>query len=345
MIKAENAILTFELQRPPHPIYQTPVTELPKVSNPSVLIYLPSLLLGRANRPMLPSSQKPKPMSPRSIRRAAERRQQKLLKKQNREGALAAAPSAESATDEIAADLDREFPELALPAPPKPVSELRLAANRANAQLSTGPTSPQGKSKSSLNAVKTALTGRTVLLSTDDAAAYEQHLRNYDKEFQPATPREYDLVQSIADTSWRLQRIPALELAIYAHGRIQFASQFDNHEPALRPGLIELHTFMAYEKQLRNLQLQDARLHRRREKDMAELRQLQQERNRRERQELEAAAKLYTAAKHNKKPFNPADFGFEFSTEDVEAYLEGVRAAQLLKTSLQTVPAAAGGHA
>ena len=49
----------------------------------------------------------------------------------------------------------------------------RLAANRANAQLSTGPTSLAGKAKSSLNAVKTGLTGRTVLLPTEDAVLYE----------------------------------------------------------------------------------------------------------------------------------------------------------------------------
>jgi len=41
----------------------------------------------------------------------------------------------------------------------------QITANQKNAQLSTGPTSPDGKAKSSLNAVKTGLTGRTVLLT------------------------------------------------------------------------------------------------------------------------------------------------------------------------------------
>lgn len=50
--------------------------------------------------------------------------------------------------------------------PKTTVSERRLAANRANTQLSTGPRTPEGKAKSSLNAVKTGLAGRTVLLST-----------------------------------------------------------------------------------------------------------------------------------------------------------------------------------
>ena len=205
------------------------------------------------------------------------------------------------------------------------MTDRQLAANRANAQLSTGPTSPAGKAKASLNAVKTALTGRTVLLSTDDAAEYERHVRAYQDDLKPVGQRESDLVQSIADSSWRLARIPGLEMAIYAQGRIQFAESFNEHDASLRPGLIELHTFLAFEKQLRNLQLQEARLHRRREKDMAELRGLQEERRQEiEKQRLEvldAAAREFAIARHDKRPFDPAEHGFEFSIDDIKDHL------------------------
>ena len=52
----------------------------------------------------------------------------------------------------------------------------QIEANRKNAQHSTGPKSPETKAKCSLNALKTGLTGRTVLLPADDTAAYQQHL-------------------------------------------------------------------------------------------------------------------------------------------------------------------------
>ncbi|MBV8807686.1 MAG: hypothetical protein JO033_03345 [Acidobacteriaceae bacterium] len=52
-------------------------------------------------------------------------------------------------------------------------TDAQIPANKKNAQLSTGPTSQTGKAKSSLNAVKTGLTSRTVLLPSDDAALYE----------------------------------------------------------------------------------------------------------------------------------------------------------------------------
>ena len=217
---------------------------------------------------------------------------------------------------------------------PKPISEAQLTANRQNAQLSTGPTSDNGRLKSSLNAIKTALTGRTVLLASDDAALYEQHVLAYTKELRPLTQRERDLAQSIADTAWRLKRIPALEMAIYAQGRVEFAEAFNDHEPSARPGLIELKTFLTYEKQLRNLQLQEARLSSRYRKDTAELRQIQADRDQREQIDLDTAAKLYTAAKHDGKPFDPEENGFEFSIDDIEAYLEGVRAANLTKIAV-----------
>jgi hypothetical protein len=170
---------------------------------------------------------------------------------------------------------------------------------------------------------------------TDDACAYEDHVTDLFKELRPMGARECALVQLLADNAWRLDRVFALEMGIYALGRTQLADHFSDEDPALQPNLIEVHTFLTYEKQLRNLQLQFGRLCRQREKDTAELSQLQQERIKHEKQELETAAKLYTAAKHDRKPFDPAEFGLDCSLEDVECYLNGVRAANLLNATLK----------
>ena len=79
-------------------------------------------------------------------------------------------------------------------------SAKQLAANRANAQLSSGPATPEGKAKVSHNALKTGLTGRTVLLPTDDVAAYQAHLERTFQHFAPETDEEKRLTQSLADT-------------------------------------------------------------------------------------------------------------------------------------------------
>jgi len=105
-------------------------------------------------------------------------------------------------------------------------------------------------------------------------------------------------------------------------GREEFAELFADRDPALRSSLIELHTLLTYEKQLRNLNIQEARLRRQREKDIAELRDQQRERATRQRADLELAAKMYIAAQQESRPFNPADVEFEFSTDDVIAFVD-----------------------
>ena len=142
--------------------------------------------------------------------------------------------------------------------------------NRLNAQSSTGPRTEEGKAISSKNALKTGLTGRTVLLPSDDSAAFEQHVQAYFDEYKPQGLRERELVQSLAETRWRLNRSFALEAALFS----QIAADAEEGAPA--PSNIE--NLLKYEKTLKNLHLQEARLHRRFDKDLTELRELQQTR-------------------------------------------------------------------
>jgi hypothetical protein len=200
------------------------------------------------------------------------------------------------------------------------ISPAKLAANQKNAQLSTGPTSETGKAKSSLNAVKTGLTGRTVLLPGDDAALYEAHVSGFMKHFEPASDSERNLVQSLADTEWRLLRIPALEMGIYAVGRLEFAELFPKEDEAVRKHLIEAKVFLSYQRQLNNLSIQENRLRRQREKDTAALRELQEKRKRQRQARLDEAAREYIVAVHEERNdvFEPAELGFEFSLEEIE---------------------------
>jgi hypothetical protein len=207
---------------------------------------------------------------------------------------------------------------------PEAISAARLAANRENAQKSCGPKTEAGKAAVSLNAVKTGLTGHTVLLPSDDAARYQSHILAYEKEFQPVGPEECALVQSIADTRWRLARIPGLEMALLTKGRLEFDGLFPDHAHVDRAVMIEMHTMLIYEKQLKNLHLQESRLTRRREKEMAELRQIQQERKSKESAALENATRAYLLARSRNQPFDLAALGFEFSKQRFEAHLAGL---------------------
>ncbi len=203
-------------------------------------------------------------------------------------------------------------------------SNAQINANRANSQLSTGPTSSEGKAKSSLNAVKTGLTGRTVLLPGDDAAAYQKHVDGFFNKYKPVGDDEHTLTQSLADTAWRLLRIPSLEHGIYALGHLELAARFENENPEVRASLIQAQIQVVYEKQLRNIGAQETRLRRNREKDMAELKTLQKERKQLEEQRMKQASVLYEDARDAGQPFDPAEFGFEFSIRQIEQHLADV---------------------
>ena len=155
-------------------------------------------------------------------------------------------------------------------------SERRLAANRANAQLSTGPTSEAGKAKSSLNAVKTGLCGRTLLFADEEEAeAYRAHIARLLEYWEPADVREHALVQSLADTQWRLDSIPGLESGLYALGRRRHAEQFaEVEDPQARRVLLHAHIEEVEGKALKNLRLHERRLERRYLADETELERL-----------------------------------------------------------------------
>lgn len=197
----------------------------------------------------------------------------------------------------------------------------QIAANRANSQLSTGPKSEDGKEKSSLNAVKTGLTGRTVLLPSDDAIAYQAHVDRLFARWKPYDDEERALTQILADTEWRLLRIPSLEAGIYALGRLEFSEKFASEPDQVRASLIEAHTFLTYRKDLNNLSIQEGRLQRTQQRTTATLEELQEKRRKRIEAQLNEAAQALQAAKRAGKSFDLADFGFEISIEQVEARL------------------------
>lgn len=133
------------------------------------------------------------------------------------------------------------------------------------------------------------------MLPSEDVEQYQRHVSRFFAEYDPATDDERDLVQCIADTAWRLLRIPALESALFALARIQFKDMFQDEPAELRASLIEAQALVAFQKQFNNLGIQEARLLRRMTKTRAELTDLQSRRR---------AAKPKPAAPN----------GFEFSS-------------------------------
>ena len=91
----------------------------------------------------------------------------------------------------------------------------KLAANQANAQLSTGPKTPEGKKAASLNAVKHGLTARELVIRPEDQPVFDELHAAYLSELQPNGILETGMFNSIVHAAWNLRRIRILEAALF----------------------------------------------------------------------------------------------------------------------------------
>jgi hypothetical protein len=198
-----------------------------------------------------------------------------------------------------------------IPNPKSPTPNPRARANRANALLSTGPRTDSGKQRSSLNALRHGLTAASAVLPSEDQAAYDAHRRGFFDEYQPATPTETQLTQELADTSWRLNRIPLLEAAL-----LDRAANPPTEQARIDFDIVDAHRALA------TLGLHYTRLSRQFQKSLDTLRDIQSDRAERERRDLKDAAALLELHKHKGIPWEPSDHGFVFSKDQVERFAQ-----------------------
>ena len=97
-------------------------------------------------------------------------------------------------------------------------SERRLLANQANARLSTGPQTPEGKARSSQNARKHGLSARQVVIAPQEREEFEDFLASYQDDLQPQGMLEQDLFNQLALAAWNLRRISRLEAGLATDG-------------------------------------------------------------------------------------------------------------------------------
>ena len=187
----------------------------------------------------------------------------------------------------------------------------RTAINRANSLRSTGPRTDSGKQRSALNALRHGLTAASAVLPSEDQAAFDTHRRGFFDEYRPATPTETQLVQELADTSWRLNRIPLLEANLLSR-----AANPPTEQAAIEFDIVDAHRLLA------NLGIQGQRLSRQFQKSLDKLREVQADRIERERRELKDAAALLELHKHQGVPWEPAQHGFVFSKDYVERFAQ-----------------------
>jgi hypothetical protein len=116
-------------------------------------------------------------------------------------------------------------------------SERRLAANRANAQKSTGPRTAEGKAASRKNSLRHGLTAKAVVLDTEDPAEYATFRRCVIDSFVPAEGAEQLLAEELADSLWRLKRAQRIESSALSHYLDTLKREIHPEDPEARDRL------------------------------------------------------------------------------------------------------------
>jgi hypothetical protein len=110
------------------------------------------------------------------------------------------------------------------PGEPTMATEKQTAANRLNAQKSTGPRTPEGRAAVRLNGVTHGLTAETLVLKGESESDFKAIFESLEAEHGPTTPTEETLVAHLAMATWRLRRLYNTEAGFYNVGLIDLTN-------------------------------------------------------------------------------------------------------------------------
>jgi hypothetical protein len=205
-----------------------------------------------------------------------------------------------------------------------PVTEQQLAANRANAQHSTGPATPEGRKRSSQNALRHGITAQTTVMTEEDRIKHDEFCANMMADLAPVGGMETFLASSVAEEAWRLNHARAQCGNIVAIGH--FDGTGDIYDAAEHP---EVHTAITAARTTRDnaktlelISLYETRIRRSFEKYLEKLETLQAERRAKHEKDLEEARKFFQMAEIKDIPWNPTSDGFVFSTDEIARYTD-----------------------
>ena len=101
------------------------------------------------------------------------------------------------------------------------LTDAKLNANRAKAQSSTGPRTPEGKAKVALNSATHGLFSSRDLVLPDEQAEYDQLRADLEAELCPATALERTHAAEILHAAWRLRRCALAEAGLTTDSTLQ----------------------------------------------------------------------------------------------------------------------------
>ena len=203
------------------------------------------------------------------------------------------------------------------------ISEKQLAANQANAKFCKGPTSIDGKKKSSMNALRHGVTAQTTVMTEEDRIKHDNFCAKMIAELAPEGEMETFLASSVAEEAWRLNHSRAQCNNIVAIGHFDGTGDiYDTDHAEIHTAITSATVVRDKARTLELLSLYEQRIHRAFQKHLAQLKQAQAERKAQRDTDLDNARLLSQVAELQHLPYIPAEDGFVFSTAEINRYTD-----------------------
>ena len=93
----------------------------------------------------------------------------------------------------------------------------QILANQANAQLSTGPRTEEGRARSAANSTKHGLSSAFRVLPHEDQDEFNDLLDKAREDHEPSTEHQAFLVEQMVKTHWLMARAQRLETRAFEH--------------------------------------------------------------------------------------------------------------------------------
>jgi hypothetical protein len=201
------------------------------------------------------------------------------------------------------------------------ISDQQLAANRANAQKSTGPKTEAGKKRSSLNAFRHGLTGQVLVLPEEDREAFNQLSEKTMAEFQILGEHETQIAKTYIMALWNVQKAMAVQDTLFSLGVMEELAGNLNIDDS------QAHNAVSYAKAFREnsevftrISLYTQRLVNQANALRKQLEEVQNQRFNIARHEITEAVASYKFKQMMGETFDPAEFGFVFSLEQLRQW-------------------------
>jgi hypothetical protein len=193
------------------------------------------------------------------------------------------------------------------------------APNPQNAETPrpTSGRTPEGKARSSMNALRHGLTARVVVLPTEDMDAYNAFSKEIVDSLDAQTPVERQFAQTVADNQWRINRIRSIEDGMLGMGHFEAAGEFDCPTSEIHAAMTAARAFRDDSKSFVNLSIYEQRLHRSMKESLRQLKELQTERREREKTEMDDAIRLLKMQQMKGLPFESEPEKFVYASAEI----------------------------